>query len=893
MFNPGKAIKKIFGTRNERLIKSYLPIVTAINALEPEFEALSDEELRAKTAEFQARLKKGETRDDLLVEAFAVAREAAKRTLGQRPFDVQLMGGVTMHKGGIAEMVTGEGKTLTAVAPAYLNALTGRGVHIVTVNDYLARRDAAWNRPVYELLGLEVGCIQAHMHSNERIPQYEADITYGTNSEFGFDYLRDNMKSRLEDQCQKDRQYAIIDEVDSILIDEARTPLIISGPSDEATDKYFKADRVVRRWKQAKKGIEKAELDDMLEGRTKNPQDREVLRLEVEQQYHFVYAEKSQSAYLTESGIVAAQNDLGVSDFYAPEVMNENWPHHLEQAVRAHMIYQIEDHYVVRDGEVVIVDEFTGRLMEGRRWSDGLHQAIEAKEGIKIREEFQTLATVTIQNFFRLYDNLGGMTGTALTEAAEFHKIYNLDVAVIPTNRPLRRESYDDRVYLTEEEKWKAVVEHIVDVHEQGRPILVGTTSIEKSEMLANRLVKRGVQHHVLNAKHHEKEAMIVLNAGQPGAVTIATNMAGRGTDILLGDGVADLGGLHIVGTERHESRRIDNQLRGRSGRQGDPGSSAFYVSLEDPLMRRFAREKVKWLLAKLGMGDGQEITAPMVSRAIERAQKKVEEHNFDIRKNLLEYDKVNDEQRKAIYGRRQDFLEGENLEETAWELIELVVAETVGEHLDRRIAPDDWDTGEVAGWARRKFGIELDPEAIRKSGGADGATELIREAIEKKIEESKEQIGEDDWKRTLRFLLLRAFDEKWKDHLRELDNLRQGIHLRGYAQVDPKQEYRREAGLMFGEMERAIAEQVTDSLFKIYVTEEMDDVLSGRWRPSQMTHDEVEAFENTADTAPIGSTPEAPEPIRRSHPKVGRNDPCPCGSGKKVKKCHPEYLEE
>ncbi|MHC4667943.1 MAG: preprotein translocase subunit SecA, partial [Planctomycetota bacterium] len=707
-----------------------LPLVERTNAHEPEFERLDDAALRAKTDEFKRRLQEGETLDDLLPEAFAAAREAATRTLGLRLFDVQLMGGIALHRKAIAEMVTGEGKTLTAVAPAYLNALTGRGVHIVTVNDYLARRDAAWNGPVYGALGLTVGCIQAQMHSDERIPQYEADITYGTNSEFGFDYLRDNMKSRLQDQCQRDRHYAIIDEVDSILIDEARTPLIISGPAEESSDKYYLADRVIRRWSQGRKGTEKADLDDLVLAKAKGPgPEREEVRLELEKNYHFVFSERGHTAYLTETGIVAAQQELGIPDFYAPEVMNENWPHHLEQAVRAHMLYKREKEYVVKDGEVIIVDEFTGRLMEGRRWSDGLHQAVEAKEGIKIREENQTLATVTIQNFFRLYDKLAGMTGTALTEASEFHKIYQLDVVTVPTNRPLRRTSYDDRIYLTEKEKWGAVLDEIEHVYQTGRPILVGTTSIETNERLEKMLVKRGVPHEVLNAKQHEREASIVAKAGQVGAVTVATNMAGRGTDILLGTfttedlvehwqrsglapkdldagdpqlfgkltddwverflprdsklreragngdlrakqralseywqvhglsklpfapvgSVAELGGLHIIGTERHEARRIDNQLRGRSGRQGDPGSSVFYVALEDTLMRKFARDWVKRMLGRLGMGDGQEITSPMVSRAIERAQKKVEEHNFDIRKNLLEYDKVNDEQRKAI----------------------------------------------------------------------------------------------------------------------------------------------------------------------------------------------------------------------------------------------------
>ena len=967
MLNPTKLIRKVFGTRNERVIKSMLPAVESINTLEPEFDGLSDEALHAKTAEFKQRLGEGESLDDLLPEAFAVVREAAKRTLGQRLFDVQLMGGIVLHQGAIAEMVTGEGKTLTSVAPAYLNALTGKGVHIVTVNDYLARRDAAWNGPVFSLLGLTVGCIQSQMHSEERIPQYEADITYGTNSEFGFDYLRDNMKTRMEDQCQKIRHYAIIDEVDSILIDEARTPLIISGPAEEATDKYYLADRVVRRWKQGRKGIEKAELDDLVDAKAKGVgPEKEEVRLELENNYYFVYSEKGHSAYLTEKGILAAQADLGIPDFYAIEVMNENWPHHLEQAVRAHMLYEKEVAYVVKDGEVIIVDEFTGRLMEGRRWSDGLHQAVEAKEGIKIREENQTLATVTIQNFFRLYEKISGMTGTALTEAAEFYKIYGLDVVVVPTNRPLRRHSYEDRIYLSEEEKFKAVVEEIERVYRQGRPVLVGTTSIEASERLSGMLKKRGVRHEVLNAKHHEREAAIVAKAGQLGAVTIATNMAGRGTDILLGtfapeelvdhwktsgmaprqlrvddpereaklvdfwvqrflsddpklmekaaggdldakrralesywnanrvppmsfgpvDSVARMGGLHIVGTERHEARRIDNQLRGRAGRQGDPGSSLFYVSLEDPLMRKFAREGVKRLLARLGMGEGQEITSPMVSRAIQRAQRKVEEYNFDIRKNLLEYDKVNDEQRKAIYERRTAILRGEELEATALELVDALLEEQITANFDPHKAPDEWTPGEVCAWARQKFSVEVDPEELRRSGSGENAAEILRAAVREAIQRAKEEIGEEGFSRTLRYVLLRAFDDKWKEHLRALDALRQGIGLRGYAQQDPKVEYRREAAEMFGEMQHSIAEAVTDVLLKVVVTEEIADRISGRWRPAELTHEEVSAYQTAADQGPVGNTQEKPEPYRRDHPKVGRNDPCPCGSGKKYKKC-------
>jgi len=962
----GGFFRKVFGSRNERVIKGMLPMVARVNAFEPEYEALSDEQLHAKTAEFRARLGGGETLDDLLPEAFATVREAAKRTLGLRTFDVQLLGGIAMHRSSIAEMITGEGKTLTSAGPAYLNALTGRGVHIVTVNDYLARRDAAWNKPIYEALDMTVGCIQSQMHSDERIPQYKADITYGTNSEFGFDYLRDNMKSRLEDQCQRDRHFAIIDEVDSILIDEARTPLIISGPAEGATDKYYKADRVVRRWMQGKKGIEKADLEDKVVAKVKSPgPEREEARLELENDYHFVYSEKGHSAYLTETGIVAAQRELGIPDFYAPEVMNENWPHHLEQAVRAHALYTREKEYVVKDGEVIIVDEFTGRLMEGRRWSDGLHQAVEAKEGIKIREENQTLATVTIQNFFRLYDKLAGMTGTALTEAAEFHKIYELDVVTIPTNRPLRRLSYDDRIYLTEKEKWSAVVEEVRRVHETGRPLLVGTASIEANERLAQMLVRRGVPHEVLNAKQHEREAAIIAKAGELGAVTIATNMAGRGTDILLGrfefqqlfehwqahglapkslsvddpeleqrltdhwfehflpedsklrekarngDGeakrqalrdhwsleglpelpfapvrsVAALGGLHIVGTERHEARRIDNQLRGRSGRQGDPGSSVFYVALEDPLMRRFARDWVKKWLERFGMGQGEEITSPMVTRQIERAQKKVEEHNFDVRKNLLEYDKVNDEQRKAIYERRTAILKGEELEETLWELVDTLLGDEAQKDMPSHEAPENWKVADLAAWARRKFGVELSPRELRATGSAEDAAEMVRKAIGAQIEAAKEEMGED-FQRTLRFILLRAFDEKWKEHLRELDALRQAIGLRGYAQQDPKLEYRREASAMFGEMQVHIAEAVTDVALKVHVTEEVEGLAGGPWRPAQLSHEEVTAFETTPDTAPVGSTPDKPEPIRRDTPKVGRNDPCPCGSGKKYKKC-------
>ncbi len=960
----GNFLKKTFGSRNERVLKRLLPLIENINELEPEYERLTDDALRDKTTEFRKRLAAGETLEDLLPEAFAAAREAAKRTIGERPFDVQLLGGIVLHSGAIAEMMTGEGKTLTSVAPAYLNALQGK-VHIVTVNDYLARRDTAWMGPVHAALGIDVGCIQSPMHSDERIPEYEADLVYGTNSEFGFDYLRDNMKTRAELQCQRYRHFAIIDEVDSILIDEARTPLIISGPADEATDKYYLADRVVRRWKQRNLGIDKADLEDKI-AKIQAGTERELARMQAEKEYYYVFSDKEKDAYLTETGIDAAQSELGVADFYDASAAFDDWPHHLRQAVRAHQLFRKEVEYVVKDSEVIIVDEFTGRMMEGRRWSDGLHQAIEAKEGIKIRREFQTLATVTIQNFFRLYDKLSGMTGTALTEAGEFHKIYKLDVVVVPTNRPLIRLAKDDRVFLTEGEKYNSMADEIEVVHAKGRPVLVGTTSIERSEKISNTLQKRGIKHEVLNAKHHEREASIIANAGQLGAVTIATNMAGRGTDILLGNYdqqalldhwkenglapkslgaddhglaakltdhwverflpadskaarkarngsleakqealrahweeeglpdlpfeppsvVARLGGLHIVGTERHESRRIDNQLRGRSGRQGDPGSSVFFVSLEDDLMRRFAREGVKRLLARLGMGQGQEISYPMVTRAIQRAQKKVEEHNFDIRKNLLEYDKVNDEQRKAIYITRTAILKGENLEETMWQLIDLPLNGVIAQNLPPSQPPKEWPAEEVTSWARRKFGVEIEAQSLRETGSPDAAQQIVRDATKSEIERVKEQIGEEDFHRTLRFLLLRAFDDKWKEHLRELEGLRSAIGLRGYGQKDPKMEYRNEASQMFQEMQQAIAESVTDNLLKVHISESVDDALAGIWNPESTSHDEATAYESEADSAPIGSTPERIEPIRRAGPKVGRNDPCPCGSGKKYKKC-------
>jgi preprotein translocase subunit SecA len=877
----GTLLQAVFGSKNERMLKSMLPTVERVNRLEPAFEALSDAALTAKTAEFRGRLAKGETIDDLLPEAFAACREASKRTLGMRPFDVQLLGGMVLHRGMIAEMATGEGKTLVATLAIYLNALVGN-VHLVTVNDYLARRDAEWMRPIYQALGVSVGAIQAPMMSYERIPIYRGDVVYGTNSEFGFDYLRDNMRVRREDQCQggiAGLHYAVVDEVDSILIDEARTPLIISGPAEEERGLYEEADRVARKLRPG--------------------EDFEVKL-------------KEHTCVLSEEGIEKAERLAGVS-FFEGDAGITDWPHLLEQALRAHHIYQRDVDYVVTDdGEIVIVDEFTGRLMSGRRWSDGLHQAVEAKEGIRIREENQTLATITYQNFFKLYRKLAGMTGTAATEAAEFWKIYRLDVVTIPTNRPLIRESWDDRVFRTEKEKFAAVTEELVRLHGTGRPILVGTTSIEKSERLSGLLTRRGIEHAVLNAKHHEREAHIVAEAGQPGKLTIATNMAGRGTDILLGTGVAQNGGLHILGTERHESRRIDNQLRGRAGRQGDPGSSQFFLSLEDDLMRRFAPEWVANFLGKLGMSDGQDITHPMVTRAITRAQKKVEAYNFEIRKNLLEYDEVMDIQRREVYGLRQAVLEGDDVRLKA--VIEDMIGAAVERHVDqafgRGVPAHERDPEAVAAWFRRHFATDVDAGVLTQ-GPSEAKDALTRVALER-WRRREEELGAEDMRRLERFLLLDKIDAKWKDHLRAMDGLRTGVGMRAYGQLDPKVEYKVEGHRMFSEMIRSIREEVTDLLFKVRLRTEDEAHLADRWGgaeplpaapgeapapppaagqappPASLPGSDVRAFKDAREGRPVGSEGSAKAaPIRRDEPKVGRNDPCPCGSGRKYKKCH------
>ncbi len=803
----GRGLKRLFGSRNDRILKQLSPVVGEVNALEPSFEALSDAQLRAKTAEFRARLDAGESLDDILPEAFATVRESSKRTLGMRHFDVQIIGGMILHQGTIAEMTTGEGKTLVCTLAAYLNALKGDGVHVVTVNDYLAKRDALWMRPVFRALDLEVGIIQSQMPPSLRLPAYRADITYGTNSEFGFDYLRDNMKLRLEDQTQQGKHnYAIIDEVDSILIDEARTPLIIAGAAQQSADQYYLADRVVK-------------------------------QLEID--VHFEVNEKDHHVTLTEEGIDLAQELAGVGSFYDPQ--NIEWPHHIDQSLKANYLYKRDKEYVVDDGdegpEIVIVDEFTGRKMRGRRWSDGLHQAVEAKEGLSIREENQTLATITYQNFFRQYDKLSGMTGTATTEAPEFSKIYSLEVLVVPTNRKLRRVAEDDLIYRTAEEKFDAVAEEIARVHEQGRPMLVGTTSVEKSERLAGLLEARGIPHELLNAKQHEREAHIVANAGQSKAVTIATNMAGRGTDIILGEGVREMGGLHVIATERHEARRIDNQLRGRAGRQGDPGSSQFFLSLEDDLMRIFAKDWVGTMLQKLGMEDGQEIQSPMVSRMIERVQRKMEAHNFDIRKNLLEYDAVNNEQRKVVYGWRQAILEGDDQSERLGRWVREFCARLAATHLEKKPETEDDrdedDGPDVAGLSRRFAQLFGDETGITAKSLHGLATKeiiaLLGDAAEKSYRDRREEFGVERMEPLERYLLLQTIDDKWKDHLHALDYLRTGVGMRGYGQEDPKIVYRRESADFFRRMIEAVQENVIDLMMRVEPPESAGDLASAR----------------------------------------------------------------
>jgi preprotein translocase subunit SecA len=838
-------LKKVFGTQNERTLERIRPIVERVNSLEPAVAAMPDDRLAARPAEFRERLERGELLDDLLPEAFAVVREVSKRTLGMRHFDVQIVGGVVLHEGKIAEMKTGEGKTLAATLPVVLNALTGRGVHIITVNDYLARRDAEWMGPIYRFLGLSTGVIVHGMTDGERKASYNADITYGTNNEFGFDYLRDNMKFRLEDMAQRELHYAIVDEVDSILIDEARTPLIISGPAEESTDKYVRVNTIIPYLKKE---------DD------------------------YKVDEKARTVLLTEdSGIPKVERLLGVDNLYDPR--NIEILHHVNQALKAHVLFKRDVDYMLKDGQVVIVDEFTGRLMPGRRWSDGLHQAVEAKEGVRIENENQTLATITFQNYFRMYEKLAGMTGTADTEAVEFKQIYKLDVVTIPTNQPMIREDQGDQIYKTEREKFQAVHDEVKSLHVEGRPVLVGTVSIEKSEMLSDLLNRHGIPHNVLNAKHHEKEAAIIAEAGQPGKVTIATNMAGRGVDIKLGPGVVEKGGLHIVGTERHESRRVDNQLRGRAGRQGDPGSSRFYLSLEDDLLRIFGSDRIAPLMGKLGMEEGEPIEHSLINKAVENAQKKVEAHNFDIRKHLLEYDDVMNRQRTVIYQMRKEALAGENLRDMVMEMVSEVAEELAHRFSDEKRYPGDWDLEALRDAVFAQFGVRFDiPEANLPAMTPELLADRIREEADAAYARKEAEVGEEAIRYLERMFLLSTTDALWKDHLLSMDHLKDGIGLRGYAQKDPLKEYQREGFEMFSDLVVRIKEESLKRLFHVRLQREED---AGR---------------TVARAAPVprrvtyshGGAAAAPSGPRKGEgkKKVGRNDPCPCGSGKKYKKC-------
>jgi preprotein translocase subunit SecA len=879
----GSFIKKIVGSKNERELKRIQPMVQRINQIEPQILPLSDEELRAKTSAFKERIARGESLEEIFPEAFAVVREAARRTLGERHFDVQLIGGIVLHEGKIAEMATGEGKTLVATLPAYLNGLKGEGVHIVTVNDYLAKRDSEWMGAIYRFLGLSVGVILHELNDQERKKAYGCDITYGTNNEFGFDYLRDNMKFSIEDYVQRDLQYAIVDEVDSILIDEARTPLIISGPAEESTDKYYKINRIIPSLKQG--------ADYQLE-------------------------EKSHTAFLTEEGVFHVEKLLHVENLY--DHRNIETLHHVNQALRAHTLFKRDVDYVVKDGQVVIVDEFTGRLMPGRRWSDGLHQAVEAKENVRIENENQTLATVTFQNYFRMYKKLAGMTGTADTEAVEFRKIYNLDVVVIPTNMPLIRTNYPDIIYKSEEEKFRAAVREIEELHRSGRPVLVGTISIEKSERLSQMLKRKGVPHNVLNAKHHEREAEIIAQAGRVGAVTLSTNMAGRGTDILLGgnpkflvktmidekadaeavqkayekvlaivqkekEKVIQLGGLHVLGTERHEARRIDNQLRGRSGRQGDPGSSRFYLSLEDDLLRIFGSERISRIMDRLGIEEDQPIEHRLVTRAIENAQKKVEAHNFEIRKSLLEYDNVMNQQREVIYSQRRDVLTGEDMKDAMMEVIEEQAESLVDFYAGEKTHPEDWDLKGLRDAVYQQFSFRWKVPSKEEDGlNRERLKEWLLQGVEEVYRKKEEEFGEAMLRYLEKVIMLQSIDHHWKDHLLAIDQLKEGIGLRGYGQKDPRIEYQKEAYQMFLEMMDRIKKDTVEKLFAIQIAkkEEVKDLRAERKQTFILSRGETAQQGGGETEDGKGVT------VRREGKKVGRNDPCPCGSGKKYKKC-------
>jgi len=828
-------LKKIVGDSNEREIKRLRKIVEQINAQEKDLEVLSDALLQEKTSEFKQRLKNGASLDDLIIESFAVVREASKRVLGLRHFDVQLMGGIILHEGRIAEMKTGEGKTLVATLPSYLNALTGQGVHIVTVNEYLAQRDFEQMGQIHKFLGLKVGLNLHQMDPAEKREAYAADITYGTNNEFGFDYLRDNMVVYKEQIVQRPLNFAIVDEVDSILIDEARTPLIISGNATKSTDLYLIANRFLS-----------------------------TLKVESD----FTVDIKKNSVILTDTGIQKAEKYFNISNLYDTENMTIN--HHIQQALKAWHLMKRDRDYVVQDGEVLIVDEFTGRIMYGRRYSDGLHQAIEAKEGLKIQQESMTLATITLQNYFRMYQKLAGMTGTAKTEEEEFRKIYGLDVVVIPTHKPMIRVDLPDVIYKTADAKYRAVVNEIVERHAKGQPILVGTTAIDKSELLSDMLKKKGIKHNVLNAKFHEQEAEIVSQAGQAGAVTIATNMAGRGTDIVLGSGVAEVGGLHIIGTERHEARRIDNQLRGRSGRQGDPGSSQFYLSLEDELMKKFGSDNIMGIMERLGMDEDQPIESKLVTRAIETAQKRVEGHNFDIRRVVLQYDDVVNQQRKIIYSQRREVLERDNLDEIILNMIMNVKERIINSYLNEEQVMEDWDLNSFIERLTSTF-LPEGMLTVKDIWGKEKeeVDELITAKIKEAYEKRKEEIDPALLLEFQKVVLLRSVDSKWMDHIDAMDQLRHGIGLRGYGQVDPLKEYQTEGFYMFEEMIQAIEEEVTTYIFKAQIT-------------ANLQREQVAVPSQTND----GKEKEVKKPIKRKE-KIGRNDLCPCGSGKKYKHCH------
>ena len=921
-------LARIFGSRNQRLIGQYSGLVRKINALEPGLQALSDTELAARTQQFRDQLAAGKTLDDILPEAFAVVRETSRRVMGLRHFDVQLIGGMVLHQGKISEMRTGEGKTLVATLPAYLNALPGKGTHVITVNEYLASRDAEWMSPIYNFLGMTVGVVKAGQTAEEKRAAYGSDITYGTNNEFGFDYLRDNLAFRLEDRMQRGLEYAIVDEVDSILIDEARTPLIISGPAEESTELYTRINEVVPRLKR---------------------------QAEEEGEGDFWADEKTKQAYLSDAGherveelfLKAGLLSEGQS-LYDPA--NIRLMHHLNAALRAHALYRRDVEYIVRNGEVIIVDEFTGRTMPGRRWSDGLHQAIEAKEGVRVREENQTVASITFQNYFRMYGKLAGMTGTADTEAYEFQQIYGLEVVVIPTHKPMVRDDASDLVYLTQKDKFEAIIEDIEDCSKRGQPVLVGTTSVETSELLSGILAKHGIAHEVLNAKQHEREAHIVTQAGRPSAVTIATNMAGRGTDIVLGgnlkaelaqidpadeaarnaaqaewqkrhEQVVAAGGLHIIGTERHESRRIDNQLRGRSGRQGDPGSSRFYLSLEDNLMRIFGDpDRTKRWLTTAGMKEGEVIESAMLSRQIERAQRKVEAYNFDLRKNLLEYDDVANDQRKVIYQQRTELMAAEDISDSVTGIRAEVVNAVIDQYVPRESVEEEWDLAGLAEAIGREFMVVVEPKAWLEADhdiAESGLRERVVAAVEAAYEQKVAQVGAPVMRHLEKAVMLQELDKHWREHLAAMDYLRQGIHLRAYAQKNPKQEYKREAFELFGALLDRIKHDTISLLSRLQVRTEAEIEEQERERERQMArrlqlqHAAPQSV-ISGDAAPVGpeaaaaaaggpppagafggAAASAAEPVVRDGRKVGRNEPCPCGSGKKYKHCHGALARE